>query len=217
MMSEVWFIRHGESVSNADLPTGDPAESALTEMGFQQAAWIAEAFVVAPDLVVVSPYLRARQTAVPTLNRFPHVPQEEWPVYEFTYLHPMRYEGTTGTERRPLALAYWERCDPLEKEGGQGETFAELLARVQEIVTRLRQHPADFIAVFSHGLFLRALIWSVLTGITEATPKAMKRYSHFTQAAQIPNGAIVRAQFPAEGPIFISNFDTIHLNKGGTS
>jgi broad specificity phosphatase PhoE len=210
-MSEVWLIRHGESISNADLPTGDPAESPLTERGFQQAACIPDAFTAVPDLIVISPYLRARQTAVPTLNRFPTVPHEEWRVHEFTYLNPLRYQGTTGTERRPLALAYWERCDPLEKEGGQGESFAELLARVQENVTRLRQHPADFIAVFSHGLFLRALIWSVLTGITEATPKTMKRYSHFTQAAQIPNGAIIKTQFPPTGPIFISNFETAHL------
>lgn len=210
-MSQVWLIRHGESVSNADLPTGDPAESALTEKGFQQAECIAEAFTAVPDLIVISPYLRARQTAVPTLNHFPDVPQEEWPVHEFTYLHPVRYQGTTGTERRPLALAYWERNDPLEKEGGAGESFVELLARVQEIVTRLRQHPADFIIVFSHGLFLRALIWSVLTGITEAAPRTMKRYSHFTQAAQIPNGAIIKAQFPAAGPIFISSFETAHL------
>jgi broad specificity phosphatase PhoE len=210
-VSKVWLIRHGESVSNADLPTGDPAESALTEKGVEEAEQIANAIGEKPDLIVVSPYLRARQTAVPTLNRFPTVPQEEWPVHEFTYLAPIRYAGTTGTERRPLALAYWERNDPSEKEGGEGESFAELLARVQEIVARLRQHPAEYIVVFSHGLFLRALIWSVLTGITAATPKSMKRYSHFTQAAQIPNGAIIRAQIPREGPIFIANFDVTHV------
>lgn len=210
-MATVWLIRHGESVSNADLPTGDPAESALTEKGVVQAAQIVNAFETVPDLFVVSSYLRARQTAVPILNRFPNVPQEEWPVHEFTYLNPIRYHGTTGTERRPYALAYWDRCDPLEKEGGAGESFAELLARVQENVARLRQHPADFIAVFSHGLFLRALIWSILTGINEATPKTMKRYSHFTQAVQIPNGAIIKARFPATGPIFVSSFEITQL------
>ncbi len=210
-MSEVWLIRHGESVSNANLPTGDPAKSSLTEKGFAEAEQIVKAFVKAPDLIVVSSYLRARQTAVPTISRFPHVPQEEWPIHEFTYLNPVRYHGTTGSERRPLALAYWERNNPHENEGEAGESFAELLGRVEETVTRLRQQPAKFIAVFSHGLFLRALVWSILTGITEATPKTMKRYSHFTQAAQIPNGAIIKAQFPAQGSIFIANFDTTHM------
>ncbi len=210
-MTEVWLIRHGESVSNANLPTGDPAQSSLTEKGFAEAACIPQAFVKAPDLFVVSSYLRARQTAVPTQQRFPHIPTEDWPVHEFTYLNPVRYHGTTGTERRPYALAYWERNDPDEKEGGEGESFAEMLARVQATILQLSQHPARFIVVFSHGLFLRALIWSVLTGITEATSKTMKRYSHFTQAAQIPNGAIIKAQFPEKGPIFISNFDVAHM------
>lgn len=73
-MSQVWLIRHGESVSNADLPTGDPAESALTEKGFRQAELIAAAFVGQPDLIVISPYLRARQTAVPTRSRFTNLP-----------------------------------------------------------------------------------------------------------------------------------------------
>ncbi|MCP4427046.1 MAG: histidine phosphatase family protein [Chloroflexi bacterium] len=212
-MSEVWLIRHGESISNANLPTGDPSQSALTEKGVAEAEQIVKAFVEAPDLIVVSSYLRARQTAVPTQQRFPHIPTEEWPVHEFTYLNPVRYQGTTGTERRPFALAYWERNDPHENEGGAGESFAELMERVQETTARLRQNLAEFIVVFSHGLFLRALVWSILTGIAEATPKAMKRYSHFTQAAKISNGAIIKAQFPVEGPIFISNFDIEHMKK----
>jgi broad specificity phosphatase PhoE len=210
-MSEVWLIRHGESISNANLPTGDPAESSLTEKGLTEAAQIMNAFDIAPDLFVISSYLRARQTAVPTLNRFPLVPHEEWPVHEFTYLNPARYHGTIGTDRWPFAAAYWERNDPHEKEDGGGESFAELLARVQETMVRLRQHPADFIAVFSHGLFLRALIWVCLTNITEATPKTMQQYRHFIQAGRIPNGGIVQAKFPPEGPVFISNFDVSHL------
>jgi broad specificity phosphatase PhoE len=210
-MSEVWLIRHGESISNANLPTGDPAESALTEVGLQQSVCIPNAFTAVPDLIVISSYLRARQTAVPTRHRFPDVPCEEWPVHEFTYLNPIRYQGTTGLERRPYALAYWERNDPDERDGGLGESFAGLMVRVQEAIVRLRHHPANFIAVFSHGLFLRAMIWSILTGIAEATPQTMKRYSHFTQAAQIPNGAIIKAQFPPTGPIFISSFETAHL------
>lgn len=119
-MSEVWLIRHGESISNANLPTGDPSQSSLTELGAAQAEQIVGAFEDAPDLFVISPYLRAQQTAVPTLTRFPHIPQEIWPVHEFTYLNPTRYHGTIGTDRWPFAAAYWERNDPHEKEDGGG-------------------------------------------------------------------------------------------------
>ena len=151
------------------------------------------------------------QTAVPTLNHFPHVPQEEWPVHEFTYLNPQRYQGTTGIERRPYALAYWKRNNPHENEDGKGESFAGLMERVQETVSRLRQNPAQFVVIFSHGLFLRALIWSVMTGTDKATPKTMKRYHHFVQAEKIPNGAIIKAQI-SDREIFISGFDIAHLS-----
>lgn len=216
-MPKVWLVRHGESVSNADLPTADPVLSELTPRGHEEAKFIAEAFTAVPDLIVVSPYVRARETAVPTRTRFPHVPVEEWPVHEFTYLHPERYNGTTGSQRGPFAHAYWERNDPLEKEGGSGESFVELLARTHEINARLQAHTADFIAVFSHGLFCRALIWSWLTGNFAATPETMRRYHHFVRGVWMPNGAIVKTMFGEDGRVVFSGFDTSHmpLSKDG--
>lgn len=210
-MTRVWFIRHGESVSNADLPTRHPAESELTARGHEEAALIAGAFTEAPDLIVVSSYVRARETAVPTLNRFPHVPVVTWPVHEFSYLDPERYSGTTGTERGPFAQAYWERNDPWEEEGGGGESFAALLARVQETLQLARAQTAGFVVVFSHGLFLRALLWSALTGAAEATPEAMQRYSHFARGVWLPNGAILEAMVWADGRLYFSGFHAAHI------
>ncbi len=210
-MQKVWFIRHGESVSNADLPTVHPAESELTSRGHEEAMLIAQAFTAVPDLIVVSSYVRARETAVPTQTRFPHVPVTTWPVHEFSYLHPERYNGTTGTERSPFAQAYWQRNDPWEEEGGGGESFAALLARVQETLQLVREETVGFTAVFSHGLFLRALLWSVLTGITEASPEAMERYRHFASGVWLPNGAILEALVMADGRLFFSGFQTAHM------
>lgn len=212
-MSTVWLIRHGESVSNADLPTKHPVVSELTSRGYEEAGCIARAFTKAPDLIVISPYVRARETAVSTQDRFPHTPVEVWPVYEFTYLHPGRYDGTTGSQREPFAQAYWERNDPFEKEAGAGESFAELLARVQQTVARLQAHPARFMAVFSHGLFLRALLWSLLIGSVQSTPEAMTQYLHFVQAVRMPNGAIVRVKFRHDGPALFSGFEVMHLRS----
>jgi broad specificity phosphatase PhoE len=212
-MLKVWFIRHGESVSNANLPTSHPAESALTPRGEAEARLIASAFLQAPDLIVVSPYLRARQTAVPTQSRFPNTPVEEWPVHEFTYLHPERYRGTTGSERGPYALAYWERNDPSEKEQGEGESFAELLIRVQEMLSRLAVTPAEFAAVFSHGLYLRAMLWHLMTGIHEPTRDAMWRYQQFVRTVWMPNGAILELAIVRDRPVMFSGFLTDHLTS----
>ena len=210
-MSTVWLIRHGESISNADLPTRHPAESELTEKGLREAQYIAEAFTEKPDLIVVSPFIRARQTAEPTIRRFAPAKVEEWPVHEFTYLAAERYLNTTGTQRRPYALAYWQQNDPFLKEEGEGESFAELLERVWDTVERLRRTTAVFTAVFSHGLFLRALLWALLTDTREPTALGLERYSHFVRAVRLPNGAIIKAAFPANGRISISPAVTDHI------
>jgi broad specificity phosphatase PhoE len=211
MTKEVWFIRHGESVSNANLPTTHPAASELTEKGHREAEYVAQAFSRKPDLIVVSPYIRARQTAVPTINRFDPINVGEWPVEEFSYLHPAKYNGTTGDDRWPDARAYWERMNPLEKEGGEGESFTELLARVQAMEDMLWQTPEHYIAIFSHGLFLRAFLWMTLTGIREATTPTMERYLHFSRGISMPNGSILQTQFEADGRIRFSPFDISHL------
>lgn len=211
-MRRVWLIRHGQSISNANLPTTHPAESELTEQGEAESQQIVGAIPEKPDLIVVSPFLRARQTAVPTIEHFEPVPVEEWPVHEFTYLDPSRYQGTTGEERRPWALTYWKKNDPLHKDQ-EGESFAEMFERIQDTLARLREQTADFIILFGHGLFLRALLWSALTGTTEATPRTMERYSHFVRAVHFPNAAICKTRVTAAGLIYFSGFDTEHLDR----
>lgn len=211
-MSTVWFIRHGESISNANLPTTHPAESELTPTGETQAQQIVQAFSRKPDLIVVSPFVRARQTAVPTIEHFHPVAVTEWPIYEFTYLHPERYAGTTGEQRTPSAMAYWQRNNPFEKEEGEGESFAELLQRVQQMVQLIRKETADFIAIFGHGLFLRAFLWMQLTGIHEASADAMRRYAFFVRSVAMPNGSILKTHID-EVPILLqAGFDISHLH-----
>ena len=211
MSKEVWFIRHGESVSNANLPTMHPAASELTEKGHREAEYVAQAFMRKPDLIVVSPFIRARQTAVPTINRFKPITVAEWPIEEFTYLRPKHYKGTTGSQRGPVASAYWKRMDPLEKEGDAGESFAELLTRVEAMGELLHERPESFIAVFSHGLFLRAFLWMTLTGIREATNQTMLKYLYFSRGISMPNGSILKTCFEANGRILFSPFHTAHL------
>jgi len=211
-MSVVWFVRHGQSESNADLRTTHPAESGLTPLGHEEARQVAAALTRPPDLFVVSPFLRARQTAVPTLTQYPHVPVETWAVQEFVYLDPLHYKDTTGTERWPLAKAYWERNDPGFKSSPDAESFVELMARVTAVRAQCQARSEAYIIVFSHGLFLRALLLSLILDRTEATPDLMARYAHFIQAVQMPNGSILPVDFAPNGPITFSGFDTRHLD-----
>ncbi len=212
-MPVVWFIRHGESESNANLKTTHPAESALTPQGHEESLKVSLAITQQPDLIVVSPYLRAQQTAVPTIEKFPDTPVETWPVEEFTYLDPLAYKDTTGADRWPAAKAYWADNDPQLKHEGKGESFAELMTRVQALQTRLAQHPAEFIVVFSHGLFLRALLHMQIIGSYEPTPEMMERYRHFLWAVHIPNCAILKTTVDDNGRFTFSGYDIAHLTN----
>ncbi len=210
-MPVIWFVRHGESESNANLPTTHPAHSALTATGVVQAQRVVHAFTQKPSLIVVSPFLRAQQTAEPTIAHFSPVACEEWPVYEFTYLDPAHYFQTTGEQRGPVAQSYWQKNDPDYQDGGVGESFAGLMARVAENLQRFRAHSADFMVVFTHGLFFRALLWYCLMEGQAATPEAMQRFRHFMHAVSFPNGSICRTIFPPDGIPYFSPFDTSHL------
>ncbi|MFP3968963.1 histidine phosphatase family protein [Actinomadura fulvescens] len=188
----VWLIRHGESESNAGLPTNGPGASPLTRLGRHQAERVAASFQESPELIVSSSFVRARETAAPTRERFPEVPYEEWPVQEFTYLGNLHGPATTGEQRRPFAEAYWRRADPGYINGGDGESFHDLVTRARSCLTRLADRPEQgLIAVFTHGIFMRAVLWSLFTGIVTPDTAAMRAFRTFTATCVVPNGAIV--------------------------
>ena len=56
---EVWFIRHAESVANAGARTREAPTYPLSDLGFRQAAELAVALHVEPELIITSPYIRA--------------------------------------------------------------------------------------------------------------------------------------------------------------
>jgi len=214
-MSELWLIRHGQSVSNAGLPTGHPGRSALTDLGHQQAAHVAEALPEAPDRLIVSPYSRAMDTARPIRDRFPDMPVTVEAVQEFTYLGPESYQGTTRDMRRPMIDDYWARCDPLHRQGEGAETFAELVVRVEAFYRRFVDGPdvpPGRTVVCSHGQFIRAVLLRFFGGIgakSAADPQGMARFRGFRTAFAVANGAIARLSVGKRPRV--GAFDVSHL------
>ena len=151
------FIRHGQSTGNAGVPCHDLAAIELTERGHEQARQVAASWADTPSLIVTSPYTRTRQTAAPTISRFPGVPVEVWPIEEFTYLQPSRWNGTRSAERMPHLERYWREADPDYCDGEGAESFATLLCRCEAALTRLAATPVGSLAyVFGHGQFIQA-------------------------------------------------------------
>ena len=107
-MTTVLFIRHGESQTNAGLPSLRPETVELTENGWQQAediAWYLNK-KAHPNLMVTSSFQRTKQTAQPTLALFPFVPREVRAVHEFTYLGSQHDILSSTKERRSIVQNY---------------------------------------------------------------------------------------------------------------
>ena len=152
------FIRHGQSTGNAGTLCHDLALLELTEQGWQQAREVAASWSETPTLIVTSPYLRTQQTAAPTVARFPNVPVEEWPIQEFTYLEPSRWNGTLSVDRKAAIEEYWSHADPSYCDGPGAESFHHLLSRAQTALDRLAALPETTLAyLFSHGQFIHAV------------------------------------------------------------
>jgi|SRR5579883_1366721 len=188
----VWLIRHGESLSNAGQPTLGPELTGLTSLGMKQAETIAHTFSHAPSLIVMSKYRRTQETAQPTIRRFPAAGWEVWPdVHEFTYLSWSHSEGTTEQERQRYVDAFWQRNDPLYLDGTGSETFIQFMSRVSGALEKLRYSKRNFIAVFTHGYFMRAVQWYLRNRPTRIDSRSMEEFYGLRSTFDIPNGAIL--------------------------
>lgn len=188
MASQIWLIRHGESASNAGLETSDPAEIPLTDRGREQARDLAKCIEQAPDLIVASPFLRARDTAAPLRERYPHARYEEWPIHEFTYLEPARCANTAREQRCPWVVEYWTRNDPDWIDGPGAESFTQLVQRARAFHERLAAE-TGFVVVVGHETFFRTYLQGLTTGFTH-TPANMTAIGEETDPPRIPHGHV---------------------------
>ncbi|MGD0700928.1 MAG: histidine phosphatase family protein [Trebonia sp.] len=209
-MIRVFLIRHGESESNAGLPSAGPGSASLTAAGRRQAEQVAQVLADVPALIVTSPYLRARQTAQPTISRFPATACQQWPVHEFTYLGDLHGGASTPRERKPYARAYWERADPHAASPG-AESFTGLLSRTTGFLRRLSTQESGPVMVFTHGLFMRAVAWSLLTGITTPGQEQMRSFRAFADHYLVPNAGVVELRHAGNDAPALLGGSTLHL------
>ena len=201
------FIRHGQSTGNAGIPCHDLALIELTELGWQQAREVAAGWTERPSLIVTSPYLRARQTAEPTIERFPDVPVEVWPIQEFTYLQPSRWNSTLTRDRKPHIDRYWGTADPAFCDGEEAESFSMLLERARAALERLEAMPQDaLVYLFSHGQFIQALNLLVrYEGMTDG--EIMRSFPNYDREHPIGNGDLLLLKREQEGGFHVEKMD----------
>lgn len=187
-MKTVRLTRHGESAANAGAASRDHASIPLTDKGIRQAQCVARSFAHAPALIVASAFSRAQDTARATAAVYPCVPFETWPIEEFTYLEPARCVNTTVAQRQGWVQAYWNKAQPCYSDGAGAESFMAFIARAQSFLERLAAHPAQHIAVFSHGQFLSAVAWLLERKPQHIDSHAMTQWRAYEIENHLANG-----------------------------
>ncbi len=195
---ETWFIRHAESIANAGARTQEASSYPLSELGFRQAEQLAATLPAEPDLIIVSPYIRAQQTADFAIRRFPNVRVEVWPVQEVQYLDPALCVDTTQDQRNALADAYWDRCEP-DYAAPNAESFAGFIARAADALQRLSKLQEKRIFVFCHGRMMDALAWLNLSRRAVIDESAMRQFFHFFRGFTVPNCSVLPLHFHPDG------------------
>jgi broad specificity phosphatase PhoE len=162
----VYFVRHGESASNA-APGGMalPLEEGdrLTERGFEQARAVAERLDNAGAArVLASPLRRARETAEVIAARL------DLPITEVEELRELREsEGFGGLSLEDQRLRRWsvwmaEHADDPDHSYRGGESFNEITGRVRALQERLVADSVESSIAVSHGIFMRFFLMEVL-------------------------------------------------------
>lgn len=161
MNIELTFLRHGESLGNAEGRLQGQTDFPLTARGREQAAALASRWKAEGrrfDHVVCSPLLRARQTAAPIAEaleltvEFNHAWMERsFGVFENQLLHEVR-------KNVPPDELYHLYTPP----GNLGESLMDVYTRACHAVQNLLDcNPGRYLIV-SHGLFLNMVLYVIL-------------------------------------------------------
>ena len=155
------FLRHGESVGNAEERFQGQSDYPLTDMGRQQAQRLAERWVrdrIRLDLVITSPLGRAQETAN-IIARALNVPVEADPIWM------ERNAGEiAGLTRQETHEKYpdTELRTPYDAFGDSGEGDWELFLRAGTAVHQLLKRPPGQYLIVTHGGLLNKVMYAVL-------------------------------------------------------
>lgn len=163
-MKTVYFVRHGESETNAGPVTLGP-KAMLTEKGKAQADFIAKRCESLPlDVIISSTYPRALATAQAIVDRT-HVP------IEYSDLFVERRQASSIIGMRKDDPRFFDYIEQLKAHGHDpkwrfedSENFADIKVRTGKALEYLENRPAENILVVTHGLFMRVLLGRVLMG-----------------------------------------------------
>lgn len=190
----LWLIRHGETEVNIGNWSPNPEATPLTALGREQAKNAIAEIGQPPDLLIVSPLGRAKETARFLLDQWPDTPFQTWPVQEFLYLSPRRLQPLNPLARKEEVKRYWQNQDPYYLDGENTESFASFLQRVESFYKEIIKQ-RGFVVVIGHGQFFKAFLLSLEFGF-QPTPHWMNLFRQQETTNPIKNGEIIKLKLP---------------------
>jgi broad specificity phosphatase PhoE len=166
------FLRHGESIGNAQARWQGQSDYELTEKGRAQAQALAErwrAESVKFDLVIASPLSRAKETAA-IIAAALNAKVELDPILLERHIGEM--EGLTAEEvRKRPHPPYVTPYDPI---GGEGEGDWALFLRAGQALHSLLRRPAGNYLIVSHGGLLNQLMNAIVGIAPHVDPSGVR-------------------------------------------
>jgi len=166
------FLRHGESIGNAESRWQGQSDYALTEKGRAQARALAERWKAESmkfDLIIASPLVRAKETAEIVATAIGAKLEFDPVLLE---RHIGEIEGLTAEEvRKRPQPPYITPYDPI---GGEGEgDWALFLRAGQALHSLLRRSPGRYLIV-SHGGLLNQLMNAIIGIAPHVDPSGVR-------------------------------------------
>ena len=166
------FLRHGESIGNAESRWQGQSDYALTDKGRRQASALAERWKsegVKFDLVIASPLVRAKETAEIITSAL-NAKLEIDPILLERDIGEM--EGLTADEVRKRPQPPY--ITPYDSIGGEGEgDWALFLRAGQALHDLVRRSPGSYLIV-SHGGLLNQLMNAIIGIAPHVDPSGVR-------------------------------------------
>jgi broad specificity phosphatase PhoE len=157
----IYFVRHGESVNNVTKKyQGSDVE--LSEVGYQQAEFVADRFKNIPvDVILASSYTRAHETAkiigkkiLAPIEVHDSLVERKRPslFHNHSYDHPEFEKIRHFIDSHP---------DPKHHHSDE-ENFFDVKKRAEDVIKMLEKRPEENIVIVSHGVFIKAVLFSMI-------------------------------------------------------
>lgn len=199
----IYIVRHGETDYNRQgIVQGSGVDASLNALGKQQAWAFYKKYKEVPfDAVLTSRLRRTHETMAPFIER-------GLPWEQFAEINEMNWGIHEGKKATPeMAKQYasikhaWELGD-FDAKLPEGESAAELAARLQEFIEHLRRRPEQKMLVCSHGRAMCCLV----TLLKDLSLTKMNQFRHSNTGLWTSNYNGLVFEFELEN-------DTSHLEN----